>query len=631
MMDTRSSNNTRSTHAATGTYSAADGIHSTADGTHLTAAGTLQAKLALVPSAPGVYLMRSSTERVIYVGKAKVLKNRVRSYFTGSHDSKTAKMISEISDFEYILTQSEVEALVLEYNLIKKYLPPYNILLRDGKSYPYILVTAEKNPRILVTRQIEGQMAAAKTRTSAKAGKYFGPYPSASAARETAALLNKLFPLRKCRQMPKKPCLYAHIDQCLAPCVNVIVPETYETLIGKITTFLRGHQKEVVRQLEQKMAAASEAMEFETAAGYRDLLEALRVIREKQAVTSADYKIRDVVGFAAGEEALSVQIFYFRSGQLSSRDSFILAYYSDPEDAFISFLIQRYTDSATMPEEICIPPLSTTSVCELLPIAMPKRGRLRELVRLAEENAQNQLDQKISLAKERLSASKRAQEDLTQLLGVSPIHVIEAFDISNFRASQIVCGMVQFADGKPVRTNYRKFSIKDMTRPDDRACIQQAVTRRYRRLLEEEKPMPDLILVDGGLSQVRGAEEALASLELTIPVAGMVKDDRHRTRTLVTAKDRELPLPPQVFHLVEQIQEEVHRFAITFHRQKRQHDFLTSELSSIPGIGRKRRILLLKHFGSLDNIKKASLFDLQGAGLPQNVAGNLISYFQSAE
>ena len=244
----------------------------------LLTAGALGAKIALLPDTPGAYLMRNQAGRVIYVGKAKSLKHRVRSYFTGSHDAKTEKMISEIVDFEYILTHSEVEALVLEYNLIKKYQPPYNILLRDGKSYPYILVTNEPNPRILVTRQIEGQMAAAKNRRK-KAGKYFGPYPSATSAREAAALLNRLFPLRKCRQMPKKTCLYAHIDQCLAPCVNTIPPETYETLIEKITAFLRGHQKDVVRQLEHKMAAAAEAMEFEIAASYRDLLEALRIIR----------------------------------------------------------------------------------------------------------------------------------------------------------------------------------------------------------------------------------------------------------------------------------------------------------------------------------------------------------------
>ncbi|MCL1917149.1 MAG: excinuclease ABC subunit UvrC [Peptococcaceae bacterium] len=575
--------------------------------------------------------MRNSTNRVIYVGKAKILKNRVRSYFIGSHDSKTERMISEIADFEYILTQSEVEALVLEYNLIKKYLPPYNILLRDGKSYPYILITAEANPRILVTRQIEGQMAAAKPQRSKAnqrilAGKYFGPYPSASAARETAALLNRLFPLRKCRQIPKKACLYAHIDQCLAPCVTPIAPETYDALIEKITAFLRGHQKDIVKQLEQKMAAASEALEFETAAGYRDLLDALRLIREKQSVSSTDYTIRDIVGFAAGDEALSIQIFYFRSGQLSSRDSFLLPYYSDPEDAFISFLLQRYTDSITLPEEICIPPLST-SLCELLPIVIPKRGRLHDLVLLANDNAQNQLDQKISLAQEHLTAAKCAQEDLAQLLNLPPIHVIEAFDISNLRASQIVCGMVQFAHGKPVRTNYRKFSIKDMDHPDDRACIKQAVSRRYHRLIEEEHPLPDLILVDGGLSQVHGAEEALASLNLTLPVAGMIKDDRHRTRTLVTPQNPQLTLTPEVFHLIEQIQEEVHRFAITFHRQKRQHDFLISELDAIPGIGRKRRLLLLKYFGSLDAIKKASCADLQGAGLPLSTAQNLIDYF----
>jgi len=594
----------------------------------LLTAGALQAKLALLPDAPGAYLMRNQAGRVIYVGKAKVLKHRVRSYFTGSHDAKTEKMISEIVDFEYILTQSEVEALVLEYNLIKKYQPPYNILLRDGKSYPYILVTAEPNPRILVTRQIEGQITAAKTRRG-KAGKYFGPYPSATSAREAAALLNRLFPLRKCRQMPKKPCLYAHIDQCLAPCVNPVPSETYEALIEKITAFLRGRQKDVVHQLEEKMAAAAAVMEFETAAGYRDLLEALRIIREKQAVASTDDTIRDIIGYAAGEEALSVQIFYFRSGKLSSRDSFLLPYYSDAEDAFISFLLQRYTDSNTMPEEICVPQLGTTTICELLPIVIPKRGQLRELVRLANENAQNQLDQKISLAKERLTAAKRAQEELAQLIGLPSLHVIEAFDISNFRAAQMVCGMIQFADGKPVRTNYRKFSIKDLDHPDDRACVKQAVSRRYRRLLDEDKPLPDLVLVDGGLSQVRGAEEALASLDLSIPVAGMVKDDRHRTRTLVTTRERELDLSPGLFHLVEQIQEETHRFAITFHRQKRQHDFLASELSDIPGIGRKRRLLLLRHFGSIDNIKKASCADLQGAGLPQNAARNLMEHFNS--
>ncbi|HHV63972.1 MAG TPA: excinuclease ABC subunit UvrC [Peptococcaceae bacterium] len=580
----------------------------------------LRKKLSLLPEKPGVYLMKNAAGKIIYVGKAKVLKNRVRSYFTGSHDQKTQKLVSEITDFEYIVTSSEVEALLLECNLIKKYNPQYNIMLRDDKSYPYILITSEKHPRLIVTRQVQK-----------KKGKYYGPYPNATAARETARLLNRLLPLRKCKQIPAKPCLYYHLGQCLGPCLHSITAEEYEEIIDKANQYLRGNQKSIISWLEEKMHAAASSLQFEAAREYRDLIADLHKISEKQNITLNDFKNRDIIAYFANEELLSIQIFCFRQGKLVTRDGFIFPYYAEPEEAFVTFLVQYYSEKAAIPDEICIPELNSSSVFDILPLVIPKRGKNRELINLAQANAQTVLEEKIKLEKDKKEEVNRTLEGLTEVLQIPKAEVIEAFDISSLAGTGVVGGMIQFQGGRPYRSNYRKFKIEPLANNnDDTAYLKHVIYRRYARLLKEDKPLPDLVLVDGGKGHVKAALEALQDLQIQLPVAGMVKDERHETRGLINNKGQEIDLTskPEVFRLIQQIQEEVHRFAITFHRQQRLKNITASELDNIPGIGPKRKRLLLSTFQSLEQIKNASLAELTKAGLPQNTAEGVYNYFR---
>ncbi|NLM21144.1 MAG: excinuclease ABC subunit UvrC [Peptococcaceae bacterium] len=580
---------------------------------------TIKKKLNLLPDGPGVYLMKNADDKIIYVGKAKILKNRVRSYFTGSHDQKTQKLVSEITDFEYILTSSEVEALLLECNLIKKYNPQYNIMLKDDKTYPYILITSEQHPRIVVTRQV-----------NKKGGKYFGPYPNATAARETARLLNRFLPFRKCKHIPNKQCLYYHIGQCLAPCTRQIKPEQYEELVEKANQFLRGNQKIVIDWLEQKMKEAAEALQFEAASEYRDLIEDLQKIKEKQNITLNDFRNRDIIAYATNEELISIQVFCFRQGKLVTRDGFIFPYFFDPEESFISFLVQYYAGNAVIPDEICIPELTSTSVLDLLPITVPKKGKIREIINLALTNAQTVLEEKIKLEADKTKEAKKALSGLAQELNIPQAQVIEAFDISQLGGTNVVGGMIQFRDGKPCRANYRKFNISpDENINDDTGYLKHVVYRRYKRLQSEGASFPDLILVDGGKGQINAALAALKKLGLNIPVAGMVKNERHETRSLINSAGRELNLKenPHVFHLIQRIQDEVHRFAITFHRQQRIKSMIASELDGIPGIGVKRKRLLLQYFKSLEAIKQAGVEELRKSGLPLKTAQEVYKHF----
>ncbi|MGI5901353.1 MAG: excinuclease ABC subunit UvrC [Desulfitobacteriia bacterium] len=584
----------------------------------------LKAKLNLLPSNPGVYLMKNAVGKIIYVGKAKVLKNRVRSYFTGSHDQKTQKLVSEIADFEYIITSSEVEALLLECNLIKKHNPRYNIMLRDDKSYPYILITSEEHPRIIVTRQV-----------TKKAGKYFGPYPNATAAKETARLLNRFLPFRKCKHIPNKPCLYYHLEQCLGPCIKEVNPDLYKDFIEKANMFLRGNQKDIINWLEEKMTQAAENLQFEAAKEYRDLITDLEKIVEKQNITLNDYKNRDIIAYVANEELISIQVFCFRQGKLVTRDSFILPYFFDAEEAFISFLVQYYTNNSIIPEEICIPELSSESVLSIFPLTNPKKGKNKELLDLALTNARIALEEKMELKKGKTEEDKETLATLASLLDIPKIEVIEAFDISSLAGTNVVGGMIQFRNSKPCRSNYRKFNIvlQEDGNKDDTAYINQIIYRRYSRLKKENAPLPDLILVDGGKGQIKAALEALKDLEIEIPVAGMVKNERHETSSLLNQTGQEILLETKskVFRLIQQIQEEVHRFAITFHRQQRAKSMTLSELDNIPGVGPKRKFLLFRSFGSIEAIKKATSEELKAAGLPGNVAQKVQEYFSQIE
>lgn len=579
----------------------------------------LRQKLTLLPEKPGVYLMKDNQGQIIYVGKAKILKNRVRSYFTGSHVGKTERLITQIVDFEYIVTDSEVEALVLECNLIKKHNPRYNILLRDDKTYPYLIVTEEEHPRILITRQLKKGN-----------GKYFGPYPNATAAKEAARLLNRLFPFRKCRQIPTRPCLYYHLEQCLAPCITGVSQDIYEGMRKEVSTFLKGDQSGIISILEDKMKIASDALHFERAKEYRDLIADLKLLNEKQNITLNDFIDRDVLGYAITEDQMCIQIFYLRQGKLLARDSFVFPYYEEPEDALISFIGQFYIEH-TWPQEILIPPIESPILSSLFPIVVPLKGKKHELLQMAMANAQTTLHDQITLEIRHQSETQLALSTLGNLLNISAPRCIEAFDISNTAGTNTVAGMVQFIDGKPQRKGYRKYKIQPMENTDDTAAIGQVISRRYARLIEENDPLPDLILVDGGKGQINAALHALQELNIAIPVAGMVKNERHQTHGLLDESGNQAVLPKNhpTFHLIGRIQNEVHRFAITFHRQQRAKSMTLSALDKIPGIGPKRKQNLLRHFSSLDDIKQASIQELQAAGIPLSSAAVIHKYLSS--
>ncbi|WP_420841554.1 excinuclease ABC subunit UvrC [Desulfosporosinus fructosivorans] len=581
----------------------------------------LRQKLTLLPEKPGVYLMKDTQGQIIYVGKAKILKNRVKSYFTGLHDGKTGRLVSQIADFEYIMTESEVEALVLECNLIKKHNPKYNILLRDDKTYPYLIITEESHPRILVTRQVK------KGR-----GKYFGPYPNATAAKEAARLLNRLFPFRKCRQIPSRPCLYYHLQQCLAPCVTDVSLNAYTEMRKDVSTFLKGDQSEIIKLLEDKMQTASEALHFERATEYRDLIEDLKLLREKQNITLNDFIDRDVIGYAITTDQMCFQVFYIRLGKLLARDSFIFPYYEEPEEAFISFVAQFYIERAVWPTEILLPPTESQVLTTLFPITVPQKGKKRDLVQMAMSNAQTTLHDQISLEIRQQSETQQALTTLGDLLSIPTPSRIEAFDISNIGGAHNVAGMVQFIEGKPQRNGYRKYKIQPMETSDDTAAMGQVIQRRYARLVSENSPLPNLILVDGGKGQINAASRSLKELNLTIPVAGMVKNDRHQTHGLLDQTGNSVALPKShpTFYLLGRIQNEVHRFAITFHRQQRAKSMTLSALDGISGIGPKRKQQLLKHFSSLNDIQRASIEELQEAGLPHSAATMVYQYFHES-
>ncbi len=581
----------------------------------------LRQKLTLLPEKPGVYLMKDTQGQIIYVGKAKILKNRVKSYFSGLHDGKTGRMVSHIVDFEYIMTESEVEALVLECNLIKKHNPKYNILLRDDKTYPYLIITDESHPRILVTRQVK------KGR-----GKYFGPYPNATAAKEAARLLNRLFPFRKCRQIPSRPCLYYHLQQCLAPCITDVSLNAYVEMRKDVSTFLKGDQSEIITLLEDKMQTASEALHFERAREYRDLIQDLKLLREKQNITLNDFIDRDVIGYAITTDQMCFQVFYIRLGKLLARDSFIFPYYEEPEEAFISFVAQFYIERAVWPTEILLPPTESLILSNLFPITVPQKGKKRDLVRMAMSNAQTTLHDQISLEIRQQSETELALTTLGELLNIPAPSRIEAFDISNIGGAHNVAGMVQFIEGKPQRNGYRKYKIQPMETSDDTAAMGQVIQRRYARLVSENSPLPNLILVDGGKGQINAASRSLKELNLTIPVAGMVKNDRHQTNGLLDQAGNSVVLPKShpTFYLLGRIQNEVHRFAITFHRQQRAKSMTLSALDGIPGIGPKRKQQLLKHFSSLNDIQRASIEELQEAKLPRSSATVVYQYFHEA-
>ncbi|WP_044893053.1 excinuclease ABC subunit UvrC [Bacillus alveayuensis] len=586
----------------------------------------LKEKLALLPDQPGCYLMKDKHGTVIYVGKAKVLKNRVRSYFTGTHDGKTLRLVNEIADFEYIVTSSDIEALLLEMNLIKKHDPKYNVMLKDDKSYPFIKITAERHPRLIVTRKVKKDK-----------GKYFGPYPNVQAARETKKLLDRMYPLRKCHTLPDRVCLYYHMGQCLAPCVNDISEETNKKMVEGISRFLKGGYQEVKKELTEKMLKASEALEFEKAKEYRDQIAYIETLMKKQKMVLNDFVDRDVFAYYYDKGWMCVQVFFIRQGNLIERDVSIFPIYREPEEEFLTFLGQFYSQNHhILPKEILLPDdVEADLVKELLQIEVlqPKRGVKKDLVLLAYKNAKISLKEKFSLIERDEDRTIKAIENLGKHLKIPTPQRIEAFDNSNIQGTDAVSAMVVFTDGKPNKKEYRKFKIKSVEGPDDYESMKEVIRRRYTRVLKESLPLADLIIVDGGKGQISAARDVLENeLGLDIPVAGLVKDEKHRTAHLVIGSPPEvveLERNSQEFYLLQRIQDEVHRFAITFHRQVRSKQAFKSVLDDIPGVGQKRKQQLLKVFGSIDQMKKANLEDLRRAGMPKNIAQKILEKFKS--
>lgn len=556
----------------------------------------LQEKLNSLPKKPGCYLMYNQAREIIYVGKAKNLFNRVKSYFTGVHDAKTTKLVENIADFEYIITSSEKEAFILEMNLIKKHNPKYNIMFTDDKKYPYIAIGSDQYPRLYYTRDIK------------KKGKYFGPYPHAAAAKEIVELLNRIYPLRKCRIIPKKECLYYHLGQCLAPCINEVSEEEYQMMLDEIAVFLNGNSKALEQKLDSKMRLAADNLQFEKALEYRQMLESLKTVAEKQ-VMEMRIKDTDVFSYHCDGQYVGIQVFHIRGEKTIGSDDYLFELMGEPEEIFINFIGQFYiTHNNPLPREILLPPVDLSGLDEEIRnrIVIPKRGQKKKYVDLVTENAREKLAQLLKIRKKKLEKTLGAVNELSELLGIKPPLYIEAFDVSNIQGSYSVGAMVAYLDGAPSRKNYRKYRIKTVSGADDVHSMYEIVTRRYRRLRDEGARLPDLVIVDGGRPQVDSAERALTALELGIPVLGLGKDDRHRTSYLVFRGGEIHPdKKSNAFFFLENLQDEVHRFAITFYRQTHSRAVLASKLDAIKGIGkvRKKQILALLKEADRENLE----------------------------
>ena len=576
-------------------------------------------KLSLLPSSPGCYLMKNKEGTVIYVGKAKKLKNRVHSYFVGVHNYKTTKLVSEIVDFDYIVTDSEKEALLLEINLIKDYSPQYNIMFMDNTYYPYIQMTNETHPRLRIVRNAKERKA-----------KHFGPFPDATAARETYKLLNRLYPLRKCNHIPKKPCLYYSLGQCLAPCIQEVDVEIYNDIKKSITKLLNGDIKEKVSELTEKMKQASEQLNFEQAKEYRDLISHIRYVTAKQHVQFNDQVDRDILGYYVDHGYLSIQLFFMRHGKLLSRDLNLIPIEDHVQESLQQFMVSFYQNN-TLPKEILVPLdmdidlLSQIIECKIL---KPQKGNKASLVQMAIENAKESLEKKFQLMEKNEAATLGAIQQLGELLQMPhPPHIIELFDNSNIQGAYAVAGMVCFKDGVPSKKDYRKFKIKTVEGPDDYGSMREVIYRRYYRVLMENLTPPDMIIVDGGLGQIHAAKEVIDALGMSIPVYGLAKDHKHSTAMLLDTEGHPISIHPksELFFLLTRMQDEVHRYAISFHKNVRSKSLFASTLDQIEGIGPKRKQQLLHHFKSVKRMKEASLEQLKEV-LPDKVAQEL---FQS--
>ncbi|MTV59708.1 excinuclease ABC subunit UvrC [Streptococcus pneumoniae] len=577
----------------------------------------IKSKLELLPTSPGCYIHKDKNGTIIYVGKAKNLRNRVRSYFRGSHDTKTEALVSEIVDFEFIVTESNIEALLLEINLIKENKPKYNIMLKDDKSYPFIKITNERYPRLIITRQVKKD-----------GGLYFGPYPDVGAANEIKRLLDRIFPFRKCTNPPSKVCFYYHIGQCMAHTICKKDEAYFKSMAQEVSDFLKGQDNKIIDELKGKMAAAAQTMEFERAAEYRDLIQAIGTLRTKQRVMAKDLQNRDVFGYYVDKGWMCVQVFFVRQGKLIERDVNLFPYFNDPDEDFLTYVGQFYQEkSHLVPNEVLIPQdIDEEAVKALVDskILKPQRGEKKQLVNLAIKNARVSLEQKFNLLEKSVEKTQGAIENLGRLLQIPTPVRIESFDNSNIMGTSPVSAVVVFVNGKPSKKDYRKYKIKTVVGPDDYASMREVIRRRYGRVQREALTPPDLIVIDGGQGQVNIAKQVIQEeLGLDIPIAGLQKNDKHQTHELLFGDPLEvvdLSRNSQEFFLLQRIQDEVHRFAITFHRQLRSKNSFSSQLDGIDGLGPKRKQNLMRHFKSLTKIKEASVDEIVEVGVPRAVA-----------
>ena len=577
----------------------------------------IKSKLELLPTSPGCYIHKDKNGTIIYVGKAKNLRNRVRSYFRGSHDTKTEALVSEIVDFEFIVTESNIEALLLEINLIKENKPKYNIMLKDDKSYPFIKITNERYPRLIITRQVKKD-----------GGLYFGPYPDVGAANEIKRLLDRIFPFRKCSNPPSKVCFYYHIGQCMAHTICKKDETYFKSMAQEVSDFLKGQDDKIIDDLKGKMTVAAQSMEFERAAEYRDLIQAIGTLRTKQRVMAKDLQNRDVFGYYVDKGWMCVQVFFVRQGKLIERDVNLFPYYNDPDEDFLTYVGQFYQEkSHLVPNEVLIPQDVDEEAVKALvdtKIVKPQRGEKKQLVNLAIKNARVSLEQKFNLLEKSVEKTQGAIENLGRLLQIPTPVRIESFDNSNIMGTSPVSAMVVFVNGKPSKKDYRKYKIKTVVGPDDYASMREVIRRRYGRVQRDSLTPPDLIVIDGGQGQVNIAKQVIQEeLGLDIPIAGLQKNDKHQTHELLFGDPLEvveLSRNSQEFFLLQRIQDEVHRFAITFHRQLRSKNSFSSQLDGIDGLGPKRKQNLMKHFKSLTKIKEASVDEIVEVGVPRLVA-----------
>ena len=587
----------------------------------------IENKLKLLPDLPGCYLMKDINSKIIYVGKAKNLKNRVRSYFKSSHEGKTARLVSEIRDFETIVTSTDKEAFLLEITLIQKHKPYYNIKLKRGTGYPYIKITNERDPQLKIVSQIKHD-----------GGYYFGPYPNIYAAEETMQLLQKVYPLRRCNGYQKRPCLYYHMGQCLGACFQEVSVEAYQEQIRKIKSFLNGNVGFIKHELEKKMEQAAQKLEFERAAEIRDQIRYIEMTVEKQKIISNDYTPRDLFNFYLDKGWISIQVFYIRQARLMKREKRLFPCIDTPQAELESFILQFYNQkNKVLPKEILVPAGIDRAVLSSilnLPVKTPRRGQKKELMQLAQKNARLVLEEKFRLLELDNRKTTGAINEILHALNLKSGHRIEAFDHSHLQGTDLVSAMVCFVDGRPEKSAYRKYRLKTVNHADEAASTREVIRRRYTRLLKEHAQLPDLILMDGAEIQIAAAEDVLVNeLNLQLPVAGMVKNEHHKTADLMNSAFQKVQLDPKSegFYLLQRIQDEVHRFAITYHRQTHSKNSLASRLDLIPGVGPKTRIKLLRKYGSLKKIADASPKELHSLGISAKVAQTIKISLQSLQ